>query len=68
MAIFHKSVYGSFQNGFQADLDGFVATTSGEVNILNWSSLLSDDQAQFIARDNYELMLEAEHELADFRN
>jgi hypothetical protein len=68
MAIFHKSNYGIFQNSFQADLDGFVATTASEVQTLNWGGDVHEDFAEFVAFDNYEAALKADRSLADFRN
>ena len=53
MSVFHKSMYGSFGDTFEADLDGYVADTPSEViNDLNWPETPTHEQAEEIALNN----------------
>jgi len=53
MSVFHKSMYGSFGDTFEADLDGYVADSAGEViNDLNWPETPTEKQAEEIALNN----------------
>jgi hypothetical protein len=50
--IFHKSQYGMFAGGFDADLRGFVGTTAEDVLTLDWPETPTREQALDIALGN----------------
>lgn len=68
MATFHQTNFGRWQNTFDSDLDGFVATTPAEVKALRWPEDVTDAQALAIAESNTEQLDKAERELRTFRD
>lgn len=70
MASFHITNYGSFGNGFTADIDGYVYTTTSEVLSGCWDEAdgrMTRQKAAEIARENREAMREADAALAEWR-
>jgi len=68
---YHKSNFGSFSGGLQADIDGYVYTTIAELLSGNWDSAggpMTRDMARDIARENREAVKAAERDIAEWQS